>query len=890
MSGSRRWIVLLVLVAIAAVILWWRLPSGRGTAGSAVGGGDGWTEPAGVRDGSAGTRSPQELQRHLQQARELLRLYQVGRALAELDQCLQLDPDHVEAQFHRFRARLYQQGEESLETLRAESGVIPPPWIHSLDLQFQTVSASGSAALQGLQKDYGEVSLVHGDILEQMQGDGLESLRGPWRIPARLREPRSQEGGELRDLIERTNSTLTRALQEDWQQLCAETPGLQGLRLFYAGALHWARRRFPEVDGPDAPPSYSGYTLDLAQSMYEAALDESALQSRAAWVALYGLGDVALRMGDYAGAEQSLKILLEQPGLPDAWRDQALFTLGVAAYKSQKLRKAVRALRPLFDRKRDIEIGWLLHLCQDEPFPFRGKPSFEGLTPLRFKEQATELGIAKVDGAGPSAWGDVDGDGDLDLFVCGCDTFSALYRNDGGRFTDISREAGLLQVPSGFSATLVDFDNDGALDLYIGRNGWSGAGDNSLFRGRGDGTFEDVTEPAGVGSPGSSFVHSWADFDRDGLLDLYVANGIADDSRNRLFRNRGAGRFEDITQAAGLEEDLEIKTIGFAIGDYDKDGWPDLFVGGHSTDNRLYRNQGDGTFQNVAAQAGVVVEGDAKLAYVSFFFDYDNDGWLDILATKQAQFTVTLFGQLRRYQPEPRFLGQTPRLFRNRGDGSFEDVSQAAGWIYPHGVMGANVADFNNDGHQDVYFGTGGPDIHWLEMNHLYVNRGDGRFEDVTRWTGTGHIGKGHGVTTVDLDHDGDLDLYSPQGGFDCGDLWANVFYRNEGAPSLNWLQVELCGITSNRMGVGAQLTLQAGSLLGYQEMRGGGGFGSCSSPVLHFGLGDHRQVDELTVRWPSGAETRLAQLPANQRIRITEGEPDPQVIQRARSGQRPVR
>ena len=826
-----------------------------------------------------------DLQQHLRQGRELLRNLEVERAIAELDRCIEIDPACVEAYLHKARAVQFRDGDAAAEKVFAEvdrldSGNL---WAASLRWRMHDLAArEGNAGASKkaeilralLKKGHAGIFAVHEDWLRQCCAEVLQGLIGPYTLPSSLggTEPLVRD---LQDVIQRLGAGLDQVSNDAWENLFRRTQGLTALRIYYAGALYRGRQRFREIPLADKPPAYSGYTLEVAEKHYSEIIDQSLLTSRECQLALFCLGDIAMRMGDYRSAADRLQLFLQQKDVPDEWQQRGAFLLGTVFYKDARPARAAQFLEPYARQTRDPQAGWLLHLMNKAPFPFRDERVTDAdRRLLRFTEMAKELGIAKIVGAGPSAWGDVDVDGDLDLFVGGMDTFVSLYRNDDQRFTEISREAGLLKVASGFSSTLIDYDNDGDPDLYIGRNGWAGPAPNSLYRNDG-GVFLEVTEQAGLTCPFASFVHSWADFNRDGWLDLYVANGISDKSNNRMYFSAGDGSFRDVTREAGLEEPVGTRTIGFAIGDYDKDGWPDLFVGGFEAPNRLYRNLGNGKFAEVARSAGVTVEDDVKNNYVSFFFDYDGDTWVDLLTTKQAPFPVTLLGTARDGMQVAQMLKYSPRLFRNLGDGRFRDVTEEAGVAFPHGVMGANIGDINNDGWFDVYFGTGGPDIYWLEMNTLLVNDQGKGFVDLTRFTGLGHIGKGHGVTFADPDEDGDLDLYAPQGGFEMGDLWPCAYYRNEAANENHWLSVALVGKKSNRMGIGAKVQVRAGDRTIFQEMKGGGGFGSCNGPPLHFGLADRKEADSVEIEWTSGEKSSFENVAADQHLLITEGDPE---------------
>jgi tetratricopeptide (TPR) repeat protein len=868
MSGRALGLLLLLLVAAAGAGAWWWRGSDSGGRGGR---------------GHLTVEQRLDLQQHLLQGVELLRNFEIERALAELDAALAIDPGNVEAWFHEARALAVRDGAAAAEAKLAKVDALDPRHAPSALLRLSihanasdpAAAAKREAARARAESSYPGLFEIDEKLAAEYRQDSLQPLLGFDSLATLL------EGVRTTPLVAKAQAA-TVALAEKldsvsdgkWNELLDGTPGLTALRLHYGAILYRGRLRFREIPLADKPQAYSGFTLEVAAKHYAKVMDQSALDSRACWVALYALGDIGMRMGDWRGAADKLGLLLKQKGLPDSWRQRTTLLLGTVLYKDQRFEKAAAVLEPYVKETRDPVGGWLLHLMDKVRFQLRDENvGAENRRLLKFTEMAGELGIAKIAGAGPSAWGDVDGDGDLDLFVTGCDTFSSLYRNDGGRYSEITREAGLFNVSSGFSATLVDVDNDGDLDLYVGRNGWAGPGPNSLYLNDGKANFTDVTATSGVECPVATFVHSWADFDRDGRIDLFCCNGISDHSNNRLYLNQGGGRFRDATRELGLEEPIGTRTIGCAIGDYDKDGWPDLFLGGFDVESRLYRNLGGKRFEEVAKRAGIAVEGDLKNHFVSFMFDYDNDGWLDLLAVKQAPFAVTLIDSMLEAGKPEEMLKYSPRLFHNNGNGTFSDVTLAAGMHYPHGVMGANVGDVDNDGRVDVYLGTGGPDIYWLEPNTLLWNDGGRRFVNLSRFTGLWYVGKGHGLTFADDDQDGDLDVFAPEGGFEMGDLWPCVYWRNELGNRNHWLEVELIGTKSNRMGIGAKLTVRAGALLNFQEMKGGGGFGSCNGTPLHVGLGANTTADSLEIEWPSGAKSSFRDVAADQRVRVVEGE-----------------
>ncbi|MBI2504103.1 MAG: VCBS repeat-containing protein [Candidatus Latescibacteria bacterium] len=529
--------------------------------------------------------------------------------------------------------------------------------------------------------------------------------------------------------------------------------------------------------------------------------------------------------------------------------------------------KALWLLKLAYDQQGGYPPGlpdlYLFHAFSSPPPP--GAP--------RFSDIASRAGVAKLDRGRGSAWLDFDLDGDLDLFSVGIRTVHALYRNEGGeRFEDVTQAQGLADPRGGWGASCADFDNDGDPDLYVTRDGWEGAAPNSLYRNDQD-RFVDVAPQAGAADSSSSFTATWGDFDLDGYLDLYVANGlVGDGGTNQLLHNQRDGRFRDVAPQAGVAH--AGRSVGTAFGDYDNDRYPDLYVVDISQANRLYHNQGQGTFTDLAPQAGVTfpIEG----AYVTFFFDYDNDGLLDLFVSIMSAFEDALDSMVTGKAVEP----NRPFLYHNNGDGTFSDLTLHAGLARSFGSMGIGVGDVNNDGFPDIYLANGGPEIYRLEPNALFLNQRDGTFVDITQSAGVGNLGKGHGATFADFDQDGDLDLYAGLGGHFDGDVWPNSLYRNEGGGS-HYLEVELEGTAGNRDGIGARVSLYAGTHQVHAELASGFGFGSSNPLSLHLGLGDHRRADRLVVRWPGGAQQTWEQIPADCAIRLIEGGDEYVVVRR---------
>ena len=619
--------------------------------------------------------------------------------------------------------------------------------------------------------------------------------------------------------------------------------------------------------------------LERSVALVESVMDNAIPYSNEETAAHFLLGRVLSRQGKFKDSVTYFNQVLERTQDPEQ-RIETLRELGASSYRLGDFYEAARYFYLLLQMRMSAADQWLLQTAMDQIsgqkpllaksflFPF---PAAAPAAPhLAFEDMAPALGVDRLDGNGTCSWADYDNDGDLDLFLAGSGTFMAVYRNDGAKFVEVTEALGLAKVPSGYSLNLIDYDNDGRLDLYISLNGWSGPMKNRLFHNE-SGRFVDVSAKSGADDAGSGFTSMWGDLDNDGWLDLVIANGVLKDgSVPQLYRNQHDGTFKNMTLAAGLREPADYGAIGIALGDYDKDGDLDLLINGlGGSPNRLYRNDGQWHFSEVAAKVGLAQPG--HNGFVCFFLDYNNDGWPDVLTTSLAPWADVVEGLKAGYAPRSLHPDAT-RLFRNKGDGTFENVTLAAGLAAPMGVMGAGVADLDNDGFLDLYFGTGDPQMTRLEPNRLFHNNGNGSFSDRTRALGLARPGnKGHGVSFVDIDNDGDLDLYAQLGGHYPGDHTRNAFYRNLKGNQNHWLQVDLRGVKSNRFAVGAQVTLRSGNWMAYREVKGSEGFGSTDPYLVHFGLGAREKVDSLEIRWPSGLRQEIAIGRVNRRIMVEE-------------------
>jgi hypothetical protein len=505
----------------------------------------------------------------------------------------------------------------------------------------------------------------------------------------------------------------------------------------------------------------------------------------------------------------------------------------------------------------------------------------------RFHDVAGALDLNVVSHSGGSIAEDFDGDGFLDLMVSSSGPLDQLryFRSAGdGTFVERTREAGLLGLTGGLNIVHADYDNDGAPDLLVLRGGWLGTHGrypNSLLRNRGDGTFEDVTEAAGLLSFHPTQTAAWGDFDNDGWLDVFIGNETTQATEPhpcQLFRNNGDGTFTDVARSLGLADLGFVK--GVAWGDYDNDGWLDLYVSRKGEPNLLFRNTGRrGTgetpwspaaqaFNDVSARAGVR---EPMHGFATWFWDYDNDGWLDLFV---AGFSMSSLDDIPAAHLGGRHRAERPRLYRNLRNGTFEDVTRRVRLDRVILVMGANFGDLDNDGWLDVYLGTGDVDYRALLPNRLLRNDAGRAFQDVTTSSGTGHLQKGHGISFADFDNDGDQDVHVELGGANEGDLAPNVLFENPGHGH-HWIGLALGGRASNRAALGARVRVGVRAPAGRRDIHRVVGMGSSfgGNPLrLEIGIGDAVAVEDIEVRWPSGLIQRLPGVPMDARYVLGEG------------------
>jgi hypothetical protein len=495
---------------------------------------------------------------------------------------------------------------------------------------------------------------------------------------------------------------------------------------------------------------------------------------------------------------------------------------------------------------------------EDDPEPWRAFAHDAGVT--TFTDVTEDAGLSGVIG-GRFAWGDYNGDGAQDLIVDG----HRLFRNDGhGRFAESTDEAGLAPNAGGNGALWADVNNDGRLDLFTMGNGKSGVegAEGRLWINQDGRTFR---APEGLLPPGISHGvptegAGWGDYNRDGFIDLYLANYEMPSDRavslgicmpHHLLRNAAGLRFEDVSATAGIASAEPMCGRGVAWGDYDNDGLPDILVTNYRLDpNFLWHNKGDGTFENTARQAGVEgeeQEGAFGHSIGAEWADYDRDSDLDAFIANLAH---------------PRYIGYSDvsQLLVNAGGipPRFEDGFDAAGMVFEETASEPAWGDYDNDGDLDLYVTA----VYKGRRSTLYRNDGTGHFTDVTWLAGAGVDG-GWGAAYADVDGDGDLDLAAS------GAEGVRLL-RNDGNPN-HWIHVRAVGTASNRSAIGARVTVTAGSLKQTAEVQGGKGTGNQHSLPVEFGLGKWKRPVSVEVRFPSGRVWRKDNVAPDRMVTVTE-------------------
>jgi hypothetical protein len=484
----------------------------------------------------------------------------------------------------------------------------------------------------------------------------------------------------------------------------------------------------------------------------------------------------------------------------------------------------------------------------------------------RFTDVAAQLGVNHFNMSGGAIMDDFDNDGLLDLVVSTSDQTGPMvyYRNRGdGTFEDRTKGSGLEEQLGGLYCVQTDYNNDGLLDVFVCRGAWTGRPQRpSLLRNQGNGKFVDVTREAGLLSAIDSQVAVWADYDNDGFLDLFVGGETVP---SRLYHNRGDGTFEDVTRQAGIGYKGYV-CKGANWGDFDGDGFPDLFVSNMQGPPQLFHNNRDGTFTEVAAQMGITKP---WAGFSCWFWDYDNDGWPDLFI---SGYERRLAPVIKSHLGLPHD-GETLRLYRNVEGKRFGDVTEAVGLNVATAPMGSNFGDFDNDGYLDIYLGTGSPNYRMLIPNRMFKNVAGKRFADITLSSGTGHLQKGHAVACGDWDRDGNVDIYEQLGGAAPGDSFRNVLFQNPGHKN-HWITLKLIGKKTNRPAVGARIKITLPTTSPhtiYRHVASGSSFGG--NPFQQtIGIGQASTIEALEIYWPtSGTTQTFRNVPIDQAIEVTE-------------------
>ena len=561
--------------------------------------------------------------------------------------------------------------------------------------------------------------------------------------------------------------------------------------------------------------------------------------------------------------------------------ERCLFPMrpGNAYKKTEDAKKAIEHFSKCLEyRPQSLDTEWLMNLAyatlgeypdgvpEKYRIPLSAFESRESVD--RFVDVARSVGVDTFSMAGGVIVDDFENNGRLDILASSMDMCQPLryfHNNGDGTFTDRAREAGLAKQMGGLNIIQADYNNDGCTDFLVLRGGWEFPERMSLLKNNCDGTFTDVTDASGLGDTlVASQTAVWADINNDGLLDLFVGN---ESGGNQLFLNKGDGTFENISRSAGIDKKPgQIKSV--VAADYDNDGYVDFYATDYLDENRLYHNNHDNTFTDVAEQAGVAGVGPS---FVAWFFDYDNCGLPDLFVTS---YFVSVDESVRTYLGLPHNAG-TLKLYKNLGNGTFKDVTVETGLDKVFMPMGSNFGDIDNDGFLDIYLGNGNPSYASV-LPHVLLRNHEGKyFVDVTASSGTGELHKGHGVAFADLQRRGYEDIVTETGGATPGDRHALRLFANT-ASGNDWINLKLVGVKSNRAAIGARIKVTVknegkAERAIYQTVGSGGSFGA--SPFeQHIGLGKSAQIERIEVDWPgSGTHQSFAGVGKNQFWEIRE-------------------
>jgi hypothetical protein len=507
-----------------------------------------------------------------------------------------------------------------------------------------------------------------------------------------------------------------------------------------------------------------------------------------------------------------------------------------------------------------------------------------------FLDMAAQLSLDVNNMAGGCIIDDFNNDGYLDIVTSAWGVEDEMFyfqNNADGTFRDQSAPSKLKELTGGLNLMQMDYNNDGFKDIFVLRGAWLrdayGKQPNSLLRNNGNGTFSDVTIASGLLSFHPTQTATWNDFNNDGWVDVFIGNesweGNASSGKHpaELFISNQDGTFSDVAAQSGVDVTGFVK--GVASGDYNNDGWKDIFATSLSGQRFLLKNKAISgktpVFEEVSSQAGVAPDTISR-TFPTWFWDFDNDGWLDLFV---GDFTfdkpISSYSAAEVLQISTGVSGAC-KLYRNNQDGTFKNVSKEVGLTKKAFAMGANFGDINNDGFLDIYLGTGNPELESIVPNKLFQNVGGKKFVDVTAPARVGHLQKGHAISFADVDNDGDQDIYIELGGAYKGDSFHNAFYVNPNQDERNrWIVLDLVGTKTNRSAIGSRIkvsfTEDGKKRSVYRDVNSGGSFGA--SPLRkEIGIGRAEVIDEIEIQWHAGKKQIFSRIKPNQFLRITEG------------------
>jgi tetratricopeptide (TPR) repeat protein len=591
-----------------------------------------------------------------------------------------------------------------------------------------------------------------------------------------------------------------------------------------------ARQTLPKIAGKISDEDHQRYLFRIAVGYLRLAESENCVHCQTGESCILPISGGGLH-GQKIGSEESIKVLEDLLAInPDHLA--AKWILNIAAMTLGRYPQGISDAYRIDPAK-----------FSGEPFP-------------RFTNIAKTLALATLSLSGGVIADDFTGDESIDLVVSDWSTKGQIrfFVNNGkGDFKDQTHAAGLTGMYGGLNLVQADFNNDGHKDFLVLRGAWRGSQGrhpNSLLRNDGNGRFTDVTFEVGLGD-----VHyptqtaAWYDINNDGHLDLYIGN---EDFPSQLFVNDGKGHFKDIAKQAGVTNDRYAKAVSW--GDFNRDGHIDLYVSNYGKANRLYRNNGDETFTDVAGELGV--QGPLN-GFAAWFWDFDNDGFLDIFA---SSYNMSVEDVAAPYFDLP-VKGELACLYKGYSDGTFKNIASEMGLNAAIDPMGANFGDLDNDGFLDFYLGTGYPAYESLMPNVMYHNRAGQRFADVTFSGGFGHLQKGHAIAFADFRGTGENDVFIELGGAYPGDAFTNGYFLNPGFGNQS-IGIKLRGDKSNRDGIGAKIqvdfTTDGKEQTVYRWVNSGGSFGA-NPLIAHIGVGKAERIRQIKITWPAtGQDTIL--------------------------------